>query len=152
MVEMPCNSKKKIISYHCACASDLHGNMVHVIKTLNSVCLSLFLDMFPPSPHPRPKMTFCQRNVATYIHNICKWHLGSRWGTGLSMPKKATYNWKLYHLGGKYSVSKYTEASTVQIYKMVSCRRGWITIYPALSVFYACIVLKIAHTVDNQNF
>ena len=26
--------------------------------------------------------------------------------------------------GGKYSVSKYTEASTVQIYKIVSGRRG----------------------------
>ena len=54
--------------------------------------------------------------------------------------------------GGKYSVSKYTEASTVQIYKIVSCMRGWTTIYPTLSVFYACIVLKLAHTVDNQNF
>ena len=84
---------------------------------------------------------------SVYMHNICKWHLGSR-GTGL----KTTYNWKTLTSGGKYSVSKYTEASTVQIYKIVSCGRGWTTIYPALSIFYACIVVKIAHTVDIQNF
>ena len=53
--------------------------------------------------------------------------------------------------GGKYSVS-ISEASTVQIYKMVSCWLGWLTIGPALWVYYACIVLKIAYTVDNQNF
>ena len=33
---------------------------------INSVYLSLFLDMFPP----RPKMSFGQPNVATYIQNI----------------------------------------------------------------------------------
>ena len=45
---------------------DLHGNVTYVIRMLNSMCLSLFLDKFPT----RPKTTFCQRNVATYIHNI----------------------------------------------------------------------------------
>ena len=38
------------------------------------------------------------------------------------------------------------------MYEMVSCRCGWTTIYPTVSVVYACIVLKIAHKVDNQNF
>ena len=75
MLKMPCSSKN-LTSYRCACARDLHGNMMYVIRMLNSVCLSLLLDMFPPGP----KIPFGQRNVATYIHNICKWHLWSRGG------------------------------------------------------------------------
>ena len=153
MVEMPCSSKN-LTSYHCACARDLHGIVMCVIRTLNSMYLSLFLDMFPP---PRLKMSFGQWNVTTYIHKICKWHLGSGgegWGVENRVINAKEDNIQLKTLtsGGKYSVLKYTKASTVQIYKMVSCRRGWTTIYPALSVFYACIVLKIADTVDNQNF
>ena len=45
-------------------------------------------------------------------------------------------------------LQKFNFLSTIQIYKIVSCRRGGTTIYPALWVFYACIVLKIAHSVD----
>ena len=36
----------------------------------------------------------------------------------------------------KYSVLKYTEASTIQIYKIVGCKRGLTTIYLALMVVY----------------
>ena len=88
-------------------------------------------------------MSFGQRNVATYVHNICKWHLGSGVGDRVVDAKKDNMQLKTLTSGGKYSVSIYTEASTVQIYKIVSCRRGGTTIYPALSAFYACIVLKI---------
>ena len=45
-VEMPCNSKG-FTAYHCACARDLHGNVRYVIRMLNFVYLSLFLDMSP---------------------------------------------------------------------------------------------------------
>ena len=92
-------------------------------------------------------MPFGQRNVDTYIRNICKWHLG-----GEQDCRRQRRQYTSENLGGKYSVSKYTEASPVQIYKLVSCRRGRTTIHPALSVFYVCIVLKTAHTVYNQNF
>ena len=134
-------------SYQCACIKDLHGNVMYVIRTLNSVFLSsLFLDMLPP----RLKMSFGQRNIAIYIHKICKWHLGSR-GNRVVDAKEDNIQLKTLTLHGKYSVSKYTEASTVQIYKIVSCGRGWTPIYPALSVFYACIVLKIVHTISKRH-
>ena len=93
---------------------------MYVIRMLNSVYLSLFLDMFPP----RPKMSFGQRNVVTYIHNICKWDLGSRGGNSVVDTKEDNIQLKTLTSGGKYSVSKYTEASAVQIYKIVSCRHG----------------------------
>ena len=81
--------------------------------------------MFPP----RPKTSFGQRNVARYIHNICKWHLGSgggggRWGDRVVDAKEDNIQLKTLTSGGKYLVSTYTEASTVQIYKIVCCRRG----------------------------
>ena len=109
---MPFNSKS-LSTYHCACARDLHRNVICANRTLNFVYLSLFLDMFP-IPTPRPKMSFGQRNVATYIHNLCKRHLGSRGELGC----------RTLTSGAKYLVLKYTEASTVQIYKTVSCRHG----------------------------
>ena len=73
-----------------------------------------------------------QRNVATYIHNICKWHLGSGvgdggaggGGLGQGCRHQRRIQLKTLTVGGKYSVSKYTAASTVQIYKIVSCRSG----------------------------
>ena len=52
--------------------------------------------------------------------------------------KKDNMQLKNLTLGGKYSISKYNEASTVHIYiykNIVTYRRGWTTIYPALSVF-----------------
>ena len=82
MVEMPCKTKKKKKKkkkkknnfFHCACASDLHGNMVYVIKTLNSVCLSLFLDMFPPPPTLDPRWPFVNEMsphiYTTYVSGI----------------------------------------------------------------------------------
>ena len=75
-------------------------------------------------------MPFGQRNVATYIHNICKWRLWSVVGGGggrvnrVVDAKEDNIQLKILTSGGKYSVSKYTEASTVQIYKIVSYRRG----------------------------
>ena len=88
-VEMLCNSKH-LTSYHCACARDLHGTVMFAIRMINSVYSSLFLDMSPRPPPPprRPKMSFRQRNVATYIHNVCKWHpwvwvMGEGEGEGL---------------------------------------------------------------------
>ena len=87
----------------------------------------------------RPKMPFGQRNVATYIHNICKWHLGSKMPFGQRNVATYIHNICKWHLeenrvveaeedntklttlisGAKYSVLKYTEASTVQIHKIV---------------------------------
>ena len=62
-------------------------------------------------------MSFGQRNVATYIHNIYyKWHLGS-WGAHVVDAKEDNIQLKTLTSGGKYSVLKYTEASTVQIYE-----------------------------------
>ena len=93
---------------------------MYVIRTLNSVYVSLYLDMFPP----RPKMSFGQRNVAIYIHNIRKWDLGLG-GNRVVDAKEDNIQLKTLTSGGKYSVSTYTEASTVQIYKIViRCRRG----------------------------
>ena len=46
---------------------------MYVIRTLNSVYLSLFLDMPPP---PIPKMSFGQQNVITYVHNSVSGILG----------------------------------------------------------------------------
>ena len=118
MVEISCNSKN-LTSYHCACARDLHGNVMYVIRTPKSVYISLFLYMSPPPPPPpvtKPKMSFGQRNVATYIHNICKWQLGSRGrggGRRVVDAKEDNIQLKTLTSGGKYSVSKYTEASTV---------------------------------------
>ena len=136
---MPCNSKH--LTCHCACARDLHGSVIFVIRTLNSIYLSLFLDMFPPPP--RPKMSFGQRNVTTYVHNICKWHLGSRWGTGLLTPKKTTCNLKLLHQVANTQFWNILRHQQYKYIKLLVGGRGWTTIYPAFSVFYACIVLKI---------
>ena len=151
MVEMPCNSEN-VTSYHCACARDLHGNVMYVIWTLNSVYLRLFVGMPAPAPPPSPlDPRFPLVNeMSPHIYTT---HVSGILGVGGNRVVDAEDNIQLKNLtsGGNYSVSKYTEASSVQIYKMVSCMRGWTTIYPALSVFYACIVLKIAHTVDNQN-
>ena len=135
MAEMTCNSKN-LTFYHCACARELHGKVMFVIRMLNSVYISLFLDMFPPPPS-KPKMFFGQWNVATYIHIICKSHLGSRGGGGEQgcWHQRRQHTTENFNIRCKYSVSKYTEASTVQIYKIVSYRRGWTTIYLALSVF-----------------
>ena len=118
MVEMPCNYKN-LTSYHCACGRDFHGNVIYVIRTLNAMYLSLFLDKAPPPLALRPKMSFGQQNLVTYIHNICKWHLGG--GGGVVDAKEDNIQLKPLTSGGKYS--KYTKASTVQIYKIVSCRR-----------------------------
>ena len=52
---------------------------------------------------------------------------------------------------GKYSVSKYTETSTVQLIKSLAVDVVE-QLFTLLYLLYACIVLKIAHTVDNQNF
>ena len=111
----------------------------------------LFLDMhpltFPPPPHTDPRCPLVNEMSShiytTYVSCILGL-VGNRVVDNIQL--------KTLTSGGKYSVSKYTEASTVQINKIVSCRRGWTTIYPALSVFYACIILKIGHTFDNQNF
>ena len=45
--------------------------------------------------------------------------------------------------GAKQSVLRYTEASIVQMYKIVACKCGLATIY---------IVLKTEHTEDDQNY
>ena len=83
---MPCNSKGFYV-YHCACANDLHGNVMYSIRILNSEYLSFFLDM-PSSP--RPKMPFNQRKIATYIHNICKWNIGSRGNKAVEAKEDST--------------------------------------------------------------
>ena len=69
--------------------------------------LSLFLD-------------FPRCSIATYIY---KWHLGSE-GNRVVQAKEDGIQLKTLTSGAKYSVLKYTNASTVQIYEIVSCRRG----------------------------
>ena len=49
-----------------------------------------------------------------YIQRICKWHLGSTWGGGMVVEaKEDSTRLKTLTSGAKYSVLKYTEASTV---------------------------------------
>ena len=120
MVEIPCNSKK-LTSYHCACARDLHGNMMFVIRTLNSMYLSLCLDMFPhPNLDPRCPLV---NEMSPHIYTIYVSGILGLGGNRVVDAKEDNIQLKTLTSGGKYSVSKYTEASIVQIYKMVSCRR-----------------------------
>ena len=62
-------------------------------------------------------MSFGQRNVTTYKHNICKRHLRSMWGTGLSKPKKTPCNWKTLATLAKHPILKYMKALTAQYIK-----------------------------------
>ena len=117
MVEMSCNSEH-LTSYYCACARDLHGNVMFVIRTLNSVYLSLFLDTPPPNPRCPLIKEMSPHIYTTYVSGTLG--LG---GNRIVDAKKDTMQLKTLTSGGKYSVSKYTEASAVQIYKFVSCRR-----------------------------
>ena len=68
-------------------------------------------------------MSFCQQNVVTLVHNILSGIIGLE-GNRVVEAKEDNIQLKTLTSGGKYSVSKYTEASTIQIYKIVSCRRG----------------------------
>ena len=56
----------------------MHENMRFVIGKLNFVSYQFVLKC----PPIRPKKPFGLQNVATYIHNICKWHIGSWRGGG----------------------------------------------------------------------
>ena len=90
-------------------------------RTLSSVYLSLFLDISAPPPDPRCPLVkeMLPHIYTTYVSGI----LGLV-GDRVVDPKKDNLQLKTLTSGGKYSVSKYTEASTVQIYKIVSCRPG----------------------------
>ena len=91
-----------------------------VIKTLNSVYISLFLDMFPrtplppPPPHPDPRYPLVNEMsphiYTTYANGILG--LGEK---QVVDAKEDNIQLKTLTSGGKYSVSKYTAASTVQI-------------------------------------
>ena len=119
MVEMSCNSKN-LTSYHWACARDLHENVMYVIRMLNSEYISLFLDMFPPLDPRCPLVNEMSPHIyTTYVNGILG--LG---GNRVVDTKEDNIQLKTLTSGGKYSVSKYTEASTIQIYKIVSCRIG----------------------------
>ena len=70
MVEMPC-SYKNLTSYHCICARDLHGNVMYVIRKLNSVFLNLFLDMFLPLDPKCPLVNEMLSHIYTkYVSGI----------------------------------------------------------------------------------
>ena len=134
---MTCNSKN-LTSYHCACARELHGKVMFVIRMLNSVYISLFLDMFPPPPPPLnprcPLVNEMSPHIYTsYVNGI--FGLGGGGGEQGCWHQRRQHTTENFNIRCKYSVSKYTKASTVQIYKIVSYRRGWTTIYLALSVF-----------------
>ena len=70
---------------------------------------------------------------------IYKWHFG-RWGERGNRVVEAEENTQL-KTGAKYQVLKINGG----IYKIVDCKYGLTTVYLALSVFNACIILKIAH-------
>ena len=91
-------------------------------------------------------MPFGQRNVATYIHNICKCHLRSR-GKRVVEAKEENTQLKILH---QVPNTQFCNIPWHQLYKYIKLLL--VGVYPAVSVFYACIVLKIAHTADNQNF
>ena len=105
MLEMSCDSKTY---YHCACAGDSHGNVMYVIRTLNSVYLSLFLDMSPSRPDPRCPLVneMSQHIYTTYVSGI----LGLGGGGGVRVVDAKEDNIQLRTL--------------TLIYKIVSCRRG----------------------------
>ena len=122
MLEMPCNSKN-LTSYHCACTRDLHGNVMYLIRMFNFMYLSLFLDMFPPLDPRCPLVNKMSPHIyTTYISGI--FSLGGGGGNRVVDAKEDNIQLKTLTSGGKYSVLKYTAASTVQIYKILSCRRG----------------------------
>ena len=89
---------------------------MYVIRTLNSVYLSLFLDMSPHTLDPRCPLV---NKMSLHIYT-CKWHLGSGVGGGgnrVVEVKQDNIQLKTLTSGSKYTVSKYTVASTVQILK-----------------------------------
>ena len=76
--ELTFNSKTFIYA-SVACECNMHENMTFVVGKLNLVSYQ-FVSRCPPPPPPPPlrhKKSVGLRNVATYIHNICKGHLGS---------------------------------------------------------------------------
>ena len=94
---------------------------MYVIRTLNFVYISLFLDMLLPPPDPRCPLVneMSPHMYTTYVNGILG--LG---GNRVADAKEDNLQLKTLTSGGKYSVSKYTEVSTVQVYKIISCRRG----------------------------
>ena len=115
---MPCNSKI-LTSYQCA--RGLHGNVMFVIRMLNSVYLSLFLDMFPLRPNCPLVNEMSLHIYTTHVSGILG--LG---GNRVVDVKEDNIQLKTFNIRWQiqYSVSKYTETSTVQIhvYQMVSWR------------------------------
>ena len=89
---------------------------------------------------------FGQRNVATYIHNICKGHLES-WGWNRVVKAKDD----IYNNGQKSTALSLYQASTVHKSKIDGFMRCRTIVYLQLSVVFPCILLIIARTVRGQD-
>ena len=55
----------------------------------SGVSFNVLYLIFECVPPPWPNMPFCQKIFLAYSHNISKWHLGSRGGTGSTKQKNA---------------------------------------------------------------
>ena len=93
--------------------------MMYVIRMLNSIYLSLYLDMpaLPPLDPRCPLVNEMSPHIyTTYVSGM----LGRARGGGgvdrVADAKEDNLQLKTLTSGGKYSVSTYIEASTVQIY------------------------------------
>ena len=92
---------------------------MYVIRTLNFVYLSLFLDMFPQLEPRGPLANEMSQHIyTTYVSGILG--LGGEQGCRSQRRQNTTENFNI----GCQIVLKYTQASIVYIYKIISCRRG----------------------------